>query len=233
MKKARMLVAMVASALSATAVLTMAGPAQAATPSCVADGDYGQVGGKEDATLSTGPFSRGVRSKMYAGGTATCQRISSIYIQAPNQNGFVEFGWVLGWSNCSSTTNAVPRLFYWVRNQHTGVEHCGVLSGTNPTPGTSAIYRIEDTDANTQWKALYNGAGVQSGIDVDFARGWPLVAMERGASSESGYALWDELFEFHDSNGWTQWDHPSVFVDSDPTYEYTQYSPYKLASELP
>ncbi|MFL6024777.1 MAG: hypothetical protein ACJ72O_15675 [Marmoricola sp.] len=230
---ARTLVGALVVALGVAVVAGFAAPAGAAT-GCNPDGsDYGQVGAKEDAALSTGPFSRGNRSLMYAGGTADCQRVSSIYVQAPEQRGFVEFGWVVGLSRCTNTTNTIPRLFYWVKNEASGIEHCKLFSSINPTPGQSAVYRIEDTNATTTWNAIYNGAAVQTGIDLDFSRGWPVVGMERGDSADSGYAVWDELFEFHDSNGWTYWDHPSKYVDNDPTYAYKQYSVHKLASELP
>jgi len=226
--------------LSALAVLMglvlgpgLAAPAGAVSTCATTSSDYGAVGGKEDATLPTGEWSRGTRSKMYTGGTATCQRISSIYIQSPTRKGFVEFGWVVGLSKCTGTTNTVPRLFYWVMNERTGIDHCKLFSTINPTPGQSAVYRISDTNGTTTWNAVYNNTTVQSGIDVDFGRGWPLVGMERGSSTDSGYALWDELFEYHDDNGWTSWDHPSQFLDTDPTYNYKQYGPSKLASELP
>ena len=220
----------VVGALALAVLPTWMVPADAAAPACVADGDYGQVGGIEDASYVTGSYSRGTRSKMYAGGTTPCQRISSIYVLSPNGTGWVELGWISGYSNCTGTTNSVPRLFYWEHDERAGMTRCQVVSSITPTPGGSATYTVENPDGDQKWDLLYSGTAVLRGLQSDFTRGWSTVAMERGASTDSGYAVWDLLYGNHGTTGWASWNHPSAFVDDDPGFRYKQYSLTKLAS---
>jgi len=220
-------------ALVLAAVPAWFAPVGAATPACVADGDYGQVGGIEMANGARGPFSRGTRSKMYAGGSTPCQRISSIYVLSPHGTGWVEFGWISGYSNCTGTTNSVPRLFYWEQDDASSHTSCRVFSSINPTPGGSATYTVSNIDGNKDsrtWDLVYSSTSVLKGIASDFTRGWPLVGMERGASNDGGYAVWDLLYRYHDSNGWVFWNDPSVYKNEDPGFVYKQYSLHKLAS---
>ncbi len=50
--------------------------------------------------------------------------------------------------------------------------------------------------------------------------------MERGASGDSGYARYEELNEYHDSNAWTRWDDLTLDGDFDPAYHLNRVNAY-------
>ena len=54
--------------------------------------------------------------------------------------------------------------------------------------------------------------------------------MERGASSDSGYARWNNLEEYHDGNGWSNWEDATKLVDNDPDYYHNRINAYTVAS---
>jgi hypothetical protein len=216
-----------AGALFASAALwfpdAVAATASASVPACIANGDYGQVAGIEDPNSSVSDDSRGTFSANHiAAGPTNCQRISSIYVFSPDFSGDFEFGWVLGWSNCSQTSYVHPHLFYWAHTQ-SGTSTCKVWSSPTPTEGNDDAMRVSDTNANTYWGSYFLGNALQpNGVNMDFSRGWSIVGMERGASSDSGYAKWSELQEYHDGNGWSYWDVPTAWSVNprDPNYSF-------------
>jgi hypothetical protein len=202
--------------------------ANAAVPGCVANGDYGTIAGVEDPSDSTSDDIRGTRSDVQTpAGPTSCQRISSVYVQTAAGGGF-EFGWVIGYSNCSGSTYAHPHLFYWGQYAN-GTHTCGMLSPV-PSEGTTHSMRVSDTDGNTYWGAYYQGTQLQpNGVNMDFAKGFSIVAMERGGSNDSGAARWNNLEEYHDGNAWTNWDNASNGGDYDPAYHFNRVNAYTVA----
>jgi hypothetical protein len=207
--------------------------AEAAVPACVANGDAGQIAAIEDPSDSTSDDIRGTRSSVYVGDNPTsCQRISSIYVKSPSFNGSFEFGWVMGYSNCTGNTYVHPHSFYWAVQASTGAITCGVWTSHLPTEDAYSTFRASDIDANTYWGSYFNGTSLQpNGVNMDFARGHSVTGMERGATADSGFARWNNLEEYHDANGWTNWDNASQWVDRDPAYHFHRIDAHTAASQ--
>ena len=53
---------------------------------------------------------------------------------------------------------------------------------------------------------------------LDFNTAVNGFSMERATSSDSGYAIFDDLSEYHEANHWSHWDNMSHNGDSDPDY---------------
>jgi hypothetical protein len=202
-------------------------------PACVANGDYGQVGAAEDPSNTTSDDIRGTRASVRIGnGPTPCQRISSIYVQSPTGGGLFEFGWVIGYSNCSNQTYSHPHLFYWSIQRSTGASQCRVWTSPTPTEAQYDTLQVSDTNANSYWGSYFNGGNLQpNGINMDFARGWSTVAMERGGTNDDGYARWNELSEYHDGNGWSYWDNGTQVVDNDPAYHLEMLNVHSARSQ--
>lgn len=211
-------VALAAAVIGMLGVRLWTEPADAAPPACIADGDYGQIGAIEDPGASVSNNSRGtISSMLVASGPTPCQRISSIYVQTA-QGGSFEFGWVIGYSNCTDRTYSAPTMFCWARNND-GSRRCGVWGARPLAQGQWDTFRVSDTDANTYWGSYINGESLQpAGVNMDFSQGYSITAMERGASTDSGRARWHNLSEYHDGNGWSSWDNAALGRDADPDY---------------
>lgn len=205
-----------------------------AAPECLTPGDYGQIGTAEDLDNPTSDDARGTIAEVWVSGGAACQRISSIYVKSPSWNGSFEFGWVLGYSGCNGQTYSAPRLFWWATQATSAVTSCGVWANSNlPEQSQSDIFRVSDTNANTFWGSYFNGVSLQpNGVDMDFARGWSTAAMERGSATDGGFAQWDSLREYHDANGWTNWDDANQWVDHDPDYHFARLAANSAASKM-
>lgn len=194
---------------------------------CIDDGDYGWLATMEDRF---GPYydnSHGTRASVYVGAAPTdCQRISSLYVGAQGGGGFIEFGWVLGWSNCTRAFYNLPHPFYWRQDQTTGEWSCGVFGSITIPDATYQDFQVSDTNENTLWNLIYNGSYLDKDPDTDFVQGSNLTGMERGAAQDSGYARWRWLDEHHTTNSWTRWDNAVLREDADPDYHYHREEPY-------
>jgi len=150
---------------------------------------------------------------MFWGTDDQCSRVSSISVG--NNNGFVEWGWLLGWlvgtndgGNCgqSSTYHQEPvRFAFWAPIN--GGYHCqpeGEVSG-----GFDHGISLRDADSDTVWQYLYETTSLGS-IDVNFDRG-TLKANGEKIVGDIGRAHFDTVkFQVAGSSGW----YP--FVDLDP-----------------
>jgi hypothetical protein len=63
---------------------------------------------------------------------------------------------------------------------------------------------------------------------MDFSRGFNQVAMERGHHDDICTSYFNELNEYHDSNGWTRWDGltSSAAADQDPACHFSKVNNY-------
>ncbi len=212
-------VAIAVSATSAFGIGFLSSAAEAAPPPCVADGDYGTITSVEDIGGPASTSARGTISRMAVGSAPTnCQHISSIYVGSATGAGGFEAGWVIGYSNCTDQTYTTPRLFWWAERAN-GSHLCNVLGVL--AEGQFDTFRVSDINADTQWGAELNDSSMNPGfVDLDFAQGRSYAAMERGASADNGGARWYDLSEYHDANGWTNWDNAMNGYDSDPGYRH-------------
>lgn len=205
------------------------GRANAAVPACISNGDYGTVSAVEDPNNSTSNNVRGtIASEYIPAGPTDCQRVSSVYVQTAVGSG-MEFGAVVGYSNCSGSTYAHAHLFYWAQYSN-GAHSCRVFSQL-PNEGAYDTMQVSDTNANSNWGVAWNSTNlVSDSINMDFTQGYSLTGMERGGSTDSGYARWVNLQEYHDGNGWSLWDNASLNSDTDPAYHYSRVNAYTVAS---
>jgi hypothetical protein len=75
------------------------------------DDDAGQITGWQlDGT--TFDDVRGIKSNVQVASSAECQRISTLNILSPTQNGVFEFGWIRGWWGSSPCVNVNYNTFY-------------------------------------------------------------------------------------------------------------------------
>ncbi|MGI8522193.1 MAG: hypothetical protein ACR2K3_02635 [Nocardioides sp.] len=137
-----------------------------------------------------------------ANGPTGCERISSIYVYSPTYNGSFEFGWLIGWNNINDKTYGTPRLFWHSETAGTHSVQRGIWSLSNiPTPGQDDTFRVSDENANTYWGAYWQGNPLQpAGVNMDFSRGHSVVGMEHIIGTDSGWARWQNLDEYHDGN---------------------------------
>lgn len=204
--------------------------ATAAAPRCIQNGDEGAIATVEDLGGSASDNSRATRSKMFVGrGPTPCQRITSLYVYSPTFNGGFEFGWVIGYSNCSGVTYRRPTLFYWAYLNTGERKGCHVWGGRHPKGGRYYRFRVSDINANTYWGSYYRGNALQPhGVNMDFARGWSGAAMERGGRRDHGQTRWNLLNEYHDGNRWSRWDDADLAADRDPRYRWRRISAYSV-----
>lgn len=175
---------------------------------------------------------------MYIGalpaGGQECQRISSIYIYSPDRAGFIEFGWVIGWSTCSGMYANYARPFWVSQKRTTGARTCSMFSDPPNLPeGTYQQFRLSDTNANGHWNMHYNGSHLGNDADLDFAFGWNYLGRERGEPEDSGYARWQSIEEYKYSDGWTRWDDGTCLtaLDNDPGYNCHRENAYTISSQ--
>jgi hypothetical protein len=196
--------------LSAGLVAFPSPTAHASPPiSCI----YG-FGFNEQATNGTHTDNhRGIKANQwtYAWDSNDCQRIVGVSVKgAPG--GFVEFSYVLGWSNCSGNYHPRARSFIWWRPAG-GTDHCemeGLL-----TEGEWHTFSVKDADENTTWKAYRNTVFVDD-MNVNFDRGNVVALRERGNTDDEGRAHWKNL-QFLLAN-WNDWADPDEDYDTDEGY---------------
>lgn len=194
--------------LTAGLSLAFTGGQANAVAACLGDGDYAAKGGRETGTASA-LNARGTRAKLYVpSGGVNCQHIASIYVG--RSNGWAEFGFVRGWSNCTvggadDTKYGRPTLFAWYRLASGQASTCKVYSGQQPAAGWHT-FRISDTNGNYEWGPWFNGNELEtSGPVLDFNSGVSYVAMERGEVGDPGTAHWRAINEYTGST-FNTWD---------------------------
>ncbi|MET3961145.1 hypothetical protein ABIE44_001079 [Marmoricola sp. OAE513] len=219
----------------ATLVLLMSvypARAGAAVPACIANGDYGAMVTVEDVNGPANDDSRGTRSDMYVSSVSTfCQRVSSVYVQDPISESGMEFGWVVGYSQCDGQTYSVPTLFYWAQRNGAKLS-CNVFHTRHPT--TYDTFEVSNTNANNYWGVYTNGTSLlPNGAGLGFSKGYSLTGTERGSSQDPGSAVWNDLQEFHDGSPgdhWSAWDRVQLNYDHDPTYHFHSTNSFSASS---
>lgn len=188
------------------------------------DDDYGQIWADEDDG-STSDDLRGIRSDVYIVTGAQCQRISSVTVQSPSRNGEFEFGFIRGWwgpSACDGVDHdhfyTQPTLFDVQIQDGSGYD-CKFWPNKHPTEEQYDLFRSSDINGNSYWGCYWDGEELQpNGVDMDFSRGHGVVNMERGSPNDGGHAEFLDIEEYHDGNGWTYIESPSVEFDGDPDF---------------
>jgi hypothetical protein len=204
-----------------------ASPAQAANPDCTAT-EAGTISGKQvDGYTYT---SRGTRADVRVTDSVGigCQHVSPIFLW--NGNGGVEFGWLVGYSNCTGYKGVFytkPKPFFWVRDSTGTLQWCKVWTGTNlPTQAYQSM-RVSDVNADYVWGPWLNGQELlpgSQGVLLDFSQGSNGFGMERGDSGDNGYTRNNALSEYHDNGGWSPWDDVRPLSDNDLLYRFQEWA---------
>lgn len=134
-------------------------------------------------------------------------------------NGFVEWGWILGYSSCDGKYYSNPRTFTWWKPNN-GASDCRVLGSA--AQSTWYDLSIADGNSDTVWLAKREGNTVDT-INVNFDRGDLYVMGERDCTCDSAYADFKMLdFQVAGSNAWHDWLDPDLLFDNDPAYHWHQ-----------
>lgn len=196
-------------------------PARAADkPECVKNGDHGQVAAIEAPHRGPSRHIRGTKGKVWIAPRGThCQRISSLYVFSSSFKGVFEFGYVVGYSNCSHHTYRKPTLFSWAHSTRGGRLKCHVWPNRHPDSGQSDTFTASDKNGNKFWGGYFNGHQLQpKGVKLNFDHGWSALGMERGSNRDGGHAEFHKLREYHYDSDWSRWDRLTRTGDTDPQY---------------
>lgn len=192
--------------------------------SCLSGGDYGDISGIRTAATT---HNHGTSSSVYvqSSSAVVCQRISSIF--AWHGSGGFEFGYVVGYSNCSGYTGtfySTPTAFRWAVDSNGAFVSCKVMTTIHPATGTYPTFKVEDTNANKVW-APWLGSDELSTATLNFsnadAGGWGLERAEPGDSFSSEY---DNLKYYSDSTGWTSFNTVHANRSCDPGAHYASHA---------
>lgn len=189
-------------------------------PKCIRNGDYGSILGEEARGKRGNTKISGTRARIWIPPKGPhCQRIASIYGGSKAGHSAMEFGVVVGFSNCTSRRYKKPHIFVWIiRHGHSS---CSV--GRAITPRQYDTFTVSDKDKNGYWGPYFNGHELYpDGVKMGFARGTSYFGMERGSRKDSGVARYHTLREHH--GGWSKWDHLKKGYDKDPGYRLKKLS---------
>lgn len=157
---------------------------------------------------------KGIKSNVwFANGNDDCNRVSSI--AGVKSNGFVEYGWVLGYSGCDGQYYTQPRTFTWWKPTN-GASNCNVLG---PASGGQWVnLAISDENENDAWVAERDGSYV-TGMIVDFHKSTILTNGERDCTCNTAKAEFKDLKkQTAGDSGWSDWQDPDPYVDNDPDF---------------
>lgn len=201
--------------------------AQAEAPSSCLSTEAGAISGRQVDGYTHS--SRGTRAdvRVIVNDDVVCQHISSLFVWSGR--GGAEFGYVLGYSNCSGYTgtfytNAKP--FIYVRTAAGTQQGCKVFTGRNLTQGSYQTMRISDINADYRWGPWLNGEELlpgTAGYLLDFNEGMNGFGMERGNAPDPGYSRNNDLEEYHDGNNWSLWDDVRLNGANDPDYKFMEW----------
>jgi hypothetical protein len=165
---------------------------------------------------------QGIHADVWLGnGNNDCSRVSSLVVVSGQPNGFVEFGWLLGYSTCNGNYYSSPRYFVWWRPNN-GPDDCEIL--TNGPAGTYVTMALRDENQDTNWAALKGGVGVFS-LDVNFDRGIGATNGERDCTCDSAYAHFKSLhWQVSGGSTWLDWTSPTLYCDTDPGFRWHNLS---------
>jgi hypothetical protein len=136
---------------------------------------------------------KGIKANVLkAAPTNDCARISTVNV-LNGFNGFIEWGWSLGylWStaeggDCPATVyhSSPERFVVWRPNN--GSIHCRPNEGALVSGGRKE-FKLRDENQNTVW--TYSFDGIDNGtVDVNFYRGIVVTSSERHRAADSAYA---------------------------------------------
>lgn len=157
---------------------------------------------------------QGIRSNYwFATGGNACARADSIEVWSGLPNGFMEFGWYLGWYDvCSPNYASTPRLFSFSKpNNGAGV--CTTYG--NEQPNIWRTLSVADPDSDTVWLGKEDGSPVFT-INLNFDRGTMFTNGERDCTCDSAFAHFKSLdFQVSGSSAWNPWTDPEMYLDTD------------------
>ena len=188
--------------------------------SCLGGYDYGAINSAQFSDNEAKNRGTSATVSVVAPSKVSCQHITSVY--GLHGQGFFEFGYLIGFTNCNGNTHYYTKpVGFWTAVNSNGVwVGCGVFGGkTRPPASSNHAFRASDINRNYYWGAWYDGHEWQpNGVLMDFNSSRNAVSMERATSSDTGYAKFTDMSEYHDVNGWTHWDNIGTGTDADPTY---------------
>lgn len=149
-----------------------------------------------------------------------CDRVSAIFVQ--NSNGYVEWGWTLGWlpggehggiCGSDSTYWTSPKSFVAWRPIN-GSEHCRKEFGN--AEGQYFSISILDANQDQTWAYYKEGTQVDT-VAVNFNKGTVATNGERHSSSDSAYAHFHTLsYQQPAFTSWGEWCCLEQRHDTDP-----------------
>lgn len=216
---------MLSGALMTLGSIVMTGGVAHAAPAQTCETNQWGINGVEETSgvAQYGHF--GLRGDVYVGASLYCNRVSSINIlsdfDTTTDRVFVEFGWVLGWSNCNNTYYSTPRLFVWWSNIGDGnAKHCTTLTSAGTTNAFHTM-RIADVQGDRTWNAYYGGSLVaNSSINTNWPSGAAVVNSERSNASDSAFAEFLNMEEYF--SAWSAFDDIRLNADNDPGFHWVR-----------
>jgi hypothetical protein len=161
---------------------------------------------------------QGIKADVWFGAyNNDCNRITSIAVVTPGGNGYVEWGWVLGYSSCNGQYYTNPRTYTWWKPTN-GASACAVWGSASQ----STYYSLSLADANsdTVWLVKRDGSTVGT-INVNFDRGNQVTNGERDCTCDSAWAHFKSLmWQVAGQSSWTNWTDPTFLYDNDPDYHW-------------
>jgi hypothetical protein len=153
-----------------------------------------------------------------------CARISTVNV-LNGFNGFIEWGWSLGYlwgqsdgGDCASTVYHSSPVKFVIWRPNNGSVHCRPNEGTLISGGRSE-FTLRDTDQNTIW--TYGFEGNENGtVDVNFSRGIVVTSSERHRLADSAYAeFYNLVLLITGDNTWYSFNlDQNAHFDEDPDY---------------
>lgn len=165
----------------------------------------------------------GVRSDVtFASASDDCVRVSTIGVINANETGYVEWGWVLGYSGipCGDNYYSSPTLFLAWKNPGGG-DRCTVHFGN---ASGSFVLQASDLNQNTYWDFFKSGTNIDQ-ANMDFHRGTNFLLTERTNANDPGYGNFDSLRKSLTSGSSFQvFTSPGVQADLDDGYKFCKVS---------
>lgn len=152
-----------------------------------------------------------------------CNRITSFFVDSGTGNGYVEWGWVLGYSSCNSQYYSNPRMFMWSKPNN-APDVCVVVESSQQE--TFYDMSLRDADQDTVWTAT-RGSTITHTMNVNFVRGDATTNAERDCTCDSAWAHYKALrFMVTGTQTWWNWTDPELWnpPDGDPDYHWVKVS---------
>ncbi len=102
--------------------------------------------------------------------------------------------------------------------------HYRIFPGLNIGAGVYRHFRLSDINGNTVYGG-YIDADEKMVVNTTFSQGVGLTNGERDNPTDSAYSSFKDLDEYHDGNGWSNWDNVARFADTDPNFDFQRLAP--------